>query len=94
MGKLHERIVESIRDEKYLVGLHAAERLEERGIIEWQVVAGAESGKLLAERIDTQPNPSIELQITLEDGTDCKAVWSYLPVSNVAKLVTVHFFDR
>lgn len=30
----------------------------------------------------------------LADGTEFKAVWSYLQQSGVAKLVTVHFFDE
>jgi hypothetical protein len=29
----------------------------------------------------------------LPDGTEFKAVWSFLAASNVAKLVTVHSFD-
>ena len=29
-----------VAEEKYVVGQHASERLEERGIMEWQVVAG------------------------------------------------------
>jgi len=39
-----ERLFEIIRDmvaaEKYIVGQHAVERLEERNLLEWQVVAG------------------------------------------------------
>ncbi len=30
----------------------------------------------------------------LPDGTDFKAVWSYMAQAGVAKLVTVHFFNR
>lgn len=30
----------------------------------------------------------------LPDGTEILAVWSHLRRSGVAKLVTVHFFDR
>ncbi len=30
----------------------------------------------------------------LPDGTEFKAVWAHLRQSGVAKLVTVHFFDR
>jgi len=94
MGKLFNTIRKLVADEKYVVGQHASERLEERGIMEWQVVAGLEDGELLAERRDASPNPTVEVRESLPDGTDFKAVWSHLRASGVAKLVTVHFFDR
>jgi hypothetical protein len=93
MGKLFDTVQQLVADGNYIVGQHAAERLEERGIMEWQAVAGLETGKLIAERPRTTPNPAIEVNETLPDGTQFKAVWSYLHVSGVAKLVTVHFFD-
>ena len=77
-----------------MVGQHASERLEERGILEWQVVDGLESGRLLKERPDDLPNPLVEVSQTLADGTEVKAIWSYLVAGNIAKLVTVHFFDE
>lgn len=40
MGQLFDTIRSLVSEEKYLVGLHATERLEERDIMEWQVVAG------------------------------------------------------
>jgi hypothetical protein len=94
MGQLFTLIRELVAEEKYVVGKHASERLEERGILEWQAVAGLEDGILLAERPDAEPNPAIEVRESLPDGVEFKAVWSYLPQSRVAKLVTVHFFDR
>jgi hypothetical protein len=94
VGQLFEKIRKLVADEKYLVGLHASERLEERGIMEWQAVAGLEDGELILERPNDKPNPAIEVREILPDGTEFKAVWSYLAVSNVAKLVTVHFFDE
>jgi hypothetical protein len=36
----------------------------------------------------------VEVRESLPDGTGVKAVWAYLRQSGVAKLVTVHFFDR
>lgn len=93
MATLFQKIRELVADEKYLVGEHAAERLEERGIMEWQVVAGLDDGELMAERPDATPNAVIEVRETPPDGTGVKAVWAYLRVSGVAKLVTVHFFD-
>jgi len=94
MGELFRTIRQLVSEEKYLVGEHASERLEERGIIEWQAVAGLTEGQLLRERLDAEPNPAIEVQETLPDGTEFKAVWSHLRQAGVAKLVTVHFFDR
>ena len=36
MGKLFNTIQELVAAEKYVVGEHASERLEERGMMEWQ----------------------------------------------------------
>jgi hypothetical protein len=94
VGQLFETIRQAVLEDRYLVGLHAAERLEERGIMEWQVVAGVELAQLLAEKPNSKPNPTIELQQELADGTAVKVVWSWLRQTNVAKLVTVHFFDQ
>lgn len=93
MDSLFDTIRRLVAEEKYLIGFHASERLEERGIMEWQAVAGLDDGELLVERPDASPNPAVEVRETLPDGTEFKAVWSYLPHSGVAKLVTVHFFD-
>lgn len=94
MGQFFDTIRQLVREDKYVVGQHASERLEERGIMEWQVVADLEYGKLIVERPDATPNPAVEVRETLPDGTEVKAVWSLLRESGVAKLVTVHFFDR
>ena len=94
MGKLFDTIRRLVANEEYLVGEHASERLEERGIMEWQAVAGLEDGVLIGEHPKAKPNPTIEVSQTLPDGAHFKAVWSHLRQSGVAKLVTVHFFDR
>ena len=93
MGQMFEAIKRLIASEKYVVGQHAVERLEERGILEWQVVASLDEGRLIAECPDAKPNPTVEVTESLPDGTEVKAVWSHLRHSGVAKLVTVHFFD-
>lgn len=36
MGRLFDTIQQLVADEKYVVGQHASERLEDRGIMEWQ----------------------------------------------------------
>jgi len=94
MGELFDIIRQLVAEDKYVVGQHASERLEERGILEWQVVAGLSNGKLIAERPAATPNPAVEVRETLPDGTDVKAVWSHLRHSGAVKLVTVHYFDR
>ncbi len=94
MGQLFDTVRRLVAEEKYVVGQHAAERLEERGIMEWQVVAELDSAELLVEKPEAEPNPAIEVRELLPDGTEFKAVWSWLRQSGVAKLVTVHFFDR
>jgi len=94
MGNLFSTIRQLVTEEKYVIGEHAAERMEERGFLEWQVVDSLADGILIVERPDAQPNPLVEVTQTLPDGTEFKGVWSYLRGSGVAKLVTVHFFDR
>jgi hypothetical protein len=94
MRQLFETIRQLVAEEKYVIGQHASERLEERGIMEWQVVVGLEEGELIVERPDATPNPAVEVREPLPDGTEIKAVWSLLRQSGVAKLVTIHFFDR
>ena len=94
MGQMFQTIRQLVAEDRFVVGLHASERLEERGILEWQVVAGLADGHLMVERPDGTPNPAVEVREFLSDGTDVKAVWSHLRHSGVAKLVTVHFFDR
>jgi len=94
MEQLFDKIRQLVAEEKYIVGDHASERLEERGIMEWQAVAGLADAALIAERPDATPNPAVEVRESLPGGTEFKAVWSHLRHSGVAKLVTVHFFDR
>ena len=93
MGELFDLIKTLVANERYVVGKHASERLDERGIMEWQAVAGIADGALIVERPDAAPNPAVEVRETLPDGAEFKAVWSHLQQSGVAKLVTVHFFD-
>jgi hypothetical protein len=94
MATLFETIKQLVAEEKYVVGQHASERLEERGIMEWQAVAALTDGKLMAEQSRSKPNPTVEVRELLPDGSQFKAVWSHLRQTGVAKLVTVHFFDK
>jgi len=49
MVTLFQKIRHSVIRNEYLIGLHAAERLEQRGIMEWQAVEGLIGGSLLEE---------------------------------------------
>jgi hypothetical protein len=93
VGQLDQRIRHLVASDRYVIGEHASERLLERGIMEWQVVAGVEDARLIAEHPGARPNAAVELEEYQPDGTPFKAVWAYLPGADVAKLVTVHFFD-
>jgi len=59
----------------------------------WQAVVGLEDGVLIQERPDDKPFPSIEVREMLPDGTEIKAVWSFVEDPGLARLVTVHFFN-
>lgn len=91
MEELFARIRSLVTGGRYIVGQHAVERLEERGILEWQVVDGIEHGRFLRERPDGQPHPVVEIEQTLADGTHVLAVWAYMRSVDCAKLVTVYF---
>jgi len=93
LGRLFETIRENVARGRYIVGQHAAERLEDRDILEWQVVDGIENGLLIVERPNGSPNPAIEVRQLLADGTEIKAVWSYMISVDMAKLVTIHFIE-
>ncbi len=93
MGRLFERIRDAVNDGRYVVGDHAAIRADERGIADWQLVAGLKDGILRRERRRAQPNPCVEVEQLLADGTSVIVVWSWLAHLRVSKLVTVYFLD-
>ena len=93
MPSLFSEICRLIDRGSYVVGEHASERLLERGIMEWQVIAGMPDAKLLAERRTARPNPAVEVRVPLPDGRDCTAIWSHLRQTGVAKLVTVYLLN-
>ena len=45
----------------YVVGQHASERLEERGLLQWQAVVGMDEAGLIAEDESAIPNPKVEV---------------------------------
>lgn len=94
VSELSKQILDAIKDGQYVVGAHALARLRERRIPLWQSAACCGDGRVLRERPEARPNPIVEIEITLPDGTPAKAVWSWLAIQRRAKLVTVHYFDR
>jgi hypothetical protein len=93
MGKLFNKIQAAINNERYLVSWHADERCEERGVSDWQIIAGFADATLLRERPRSKPNPSVVVQQQLADGSEVEVVWAYLADSDRALLVTVYFND-
>jgi hypothetical protein len=87
---LFDDICGLVAEGHYLIGDHAWERLLERGIMEWQIIAGMAEARLITERPLARPNPIVEMQVPLPNGDDCKVVWSLLRREGVAKLVTAH----
>lgn len=75
MGQLFETIRTLVANGRYVIGQHAAERLDERGVLEWQVVDGIGDGSLIVERPNASPNPAVEVRQLLADGSEIKAVW-------------------
>lgn len=94
MGRLFDTIHTLVAEGRYVIGQHAVERLDERGVLEWQIVDGIDDGLLIVEHPDALPNPAVEVRQSLADGSEVKAVWSHIASADVAKLVTVHFFDE
>lgn len=87
-------IWEALAAGSFVFSDHADNMLAERGIPHWQIIQGMEQAEELGEYPQARPNPKAEFEILLPDGTPAKAVWSWLAISGVAKLVTVHFFDQ
>jgi len=94
VGQLFDRIRAAVEADRYAVALHAAQRLRERRVPQWQAVSGLRDATLLAERPRARPNPCVEVEQVLADGTPVKAVWAWLPYDQAAKLVTLHYLNR
>jgi hypothetical protein len=76
-----KKIEAAIQSERYLVSWHADERCGERGVSDWQIIAGFADAELLRERPKSKPNPSVVVRQQLADGTEVEAIWSYLGAS-------------
>jgi len=93
MGRVFDAIRDAVREDRFLVSLHADERCEEREVASWQLIVGLEAAKLLEERPRSEPHPSIVVRQELIDGTEVEVVWGWMPDSGRAILVTVYFPD-
>lgn len=93
MPQLFDDIQNAVLQGRFVVGVHADLRLRERRIETWQVESAMIHAKLIVDRPLDIPNPAVEVELLLPDGTPIKAVWSWLSGAAAAKLVTVHFFD-
>lgn len=93
MAALFDKIRKAVADDRFVVGWHADDRFEERGVSDWQVVAGLDDAELIRERPRSKPNPSVVVRQLLVDGTEIEVIWSWLAESRRAKLVTVYFLD-
>jgi hypothetical protein len=91
MGKLFDNIRQAIHENRFILSNHADDRLRERKIKLWQIISEIDNARLLGERPSDVPNPSVELQQTLSDGTEVKVIWAWIASRQGAKLVTVHF---
>jgi hypothetical protein len=93
MGRIWEQIRSAVGEDRFIVSWHADERCEERGVTEWQLVAGIDNAELVNERPASRPNPSVIVRQELVDGATVEVIWAWLPESRRAKLVTVFFRD-
>ena len=93
MASLLAKVRGAVGQGRFVIGWHANRRLRERRVHAWQVIEGLAEARLLRERPADRPNPCIELEQLLPDGTAIKVVWAWIESQQTAKLVTVHYFD-
>jgi hypothetical protein len=90
---LFDAIRSAVAAEQFALTDHADNRLRERNIELWQVIGEIDNAWLIAERPADLPNPSVELQLSLPDGTPVKVIWAWVEIHRLALLVTVHYLD-
>jgi hypothetical protein len=93
MSDLWPAIKTAVRDDRYVVSMHAERRCQMRRIESWQLVIGIEDATVEAIRPRTRPFPSVVVKNLLADGSEVTAVWSWIKSRGIAKLVTVYFGD-
>ncbi len=91
MSRLLEKIKKAVKEDRFVVSMHADVQMEIRGVLPWQVAAGIDLAVLHRERPGSLPSPSVILTQCLPDGAEYYVVWSWKEHLNIAKLVTVFF---
>jgi hypothetical protein len=79
-----DNIRQAISDERYVFGAHADERLRERRMVGWQIVAGMATARLIREKRGAKPNPNAEFELVLADGTPVKVIWAWISAARTA----------
>lgn len=74
MADLLAQVRDAVAAGRYVISNHADDRLRERRIPAWQVEAGVGDAELVQARPDATPNPIVEVEQILADGTPIKAV--------------------
>ena len=93
MRQLFEHILQAVEAERFIVSSDAYDRRCERMIELGQLSSELYDARLLSERSQDTPNPSIEVKQTLADGTPVKVAWAWIDSHRLAVLVTVHFYN-
>jgi hypothetical protein len=76
--RIAEEIRTAVREERCLFGAHADQRIRERKIVRWQIVAEMDAAKLIRKRPDASPNPAAKFDLFLADGTSVSAIRSWI----------------
>lgn len=93
MSDLLDKIRTAVETEAFVVSNHADERLRERCVELWQLIAEIDNAELMDENPKDIPHPTVELRQSLADGTPAKVVWGWVENAGLAILITVHYFD-
>ncbi len=80
----------AVGEGRFLVTRHARQRLAERGLRLWQIEVGLQKGRLISIDVDAEPNPCVNLEQDLPDGTRVMAVWAWMATTQRAILVTAY----
>jgi len=91
--ELLKTIREAVEEDRYELSIHADNRIEERGLMVWQIASALSDAKVLKARLDDRPWPSLLVSQILPDGTEVHAKWSYRSHDKMARLVTVYYPD-
>ena len=91
--ELLARIRQAVAEDRYEISIHADNRIEERGMMVWQVASSLHEGTLLEVEPNDRPWPSVLVSQFLPDGAEVYAKWSYRSWDRMARLVTIYHPD-